>query len=138
MALQQNNAFSDAVLSHPLETPLKIAIVEDEIELTDLLEIVLNGSGKFHVVARARTGWDALALLQDHEIDVVLVDLSLPGLNGMMVLEHLQREAPGLPVVIMSGFPTVDVFSRGAKGFIEKQGDLTDLPSKLLELLVSA
>ena len=138
MAWQQSSAFADGV---PLATvsaaaPLNIAIVDDERELTKLLVMVLNASGRFNVVATAASGTEALSIVKDRDIDALLVDLCLPGLNGIMVLERLRETAPGLPVVIMSGFPIVDVYSRGAKGYLEKHGDLEDFPTKLFNLLV--
>ena len=138
MAWQQNSAFADEVplAKVPTAAPLNIAIVDDERELTKLLVMVLNASGRFNVVATATSGAEALSIVKDRDIDALLVDLCLPGLNGIMVLERLRETAPGLPVVIMSGFPIVDVYSRGAKGYLEKHGDLEDFPTKLFNLLV--
>lgn len=140
MVWQRSDVLSEELTTTPIpfNVPLNIAIVDDEKELTDLLVMILNSSGKFRVVATANNGWEALELVRNRKIDAVLIDLYLPGLNGMMVLERLQQTTPGLPVVVMSGFPVIDVFSRGAKGYLEKRGDLTDLPSKLFELLVSS
>lgn len=140
MAWQQNSACpADLPLSStPMTDPLSIAIVDDESELTELLAMVLTSSGKFRVVATGSNGWEALDVAKRFHIDALLIDLALPGMNGMMVLERLKETSPGMPVVIMSGFPVLDVFARGAKGYLEKRGDLSDFPSKLFNLLVSA
>ena len=140
MAWQLSSAFAEEVpfLREAVAVPLNIAIVDDERELTNLLVMVLNASGRFNVVATAASGVEALIIVEDRNIDAILVDLCLPGLNGIMVLERLRETAPGLPVVIMSGFPIVDVYSRGARGYLEKQGDLEDFPTKLFNLLVPA
>lgn len=140
MAWQQNSACpADLPFpGTPMTDPLNIAIVDDESEFTELLAMVLNSSGKFRVVATGSNGWEALHVAEHLQIDALLIDLALPGLNGMMVLERLRETAPGMPVVIMSGFPVLDVYARGAKGYLEKRGDLSDFPSKLFNLLASA
>ena len=111
MAWQLSSAFAEEApfLREAVAAPLNIAIVDDERELTNLLVMVLNASGRFNVVATAASGVEALIIVEDRNIDAILVDLCLPGLNGIMVLERLRETAPGLPVVIMSGFPIVDV-----------------------------
>ncbi len=139
MASQQSSACA-AGISYSAEVgvkPLNVAIVDDESELTNLLSMILATSGMFNVVATATNGQDALNIIHEKQIDTILVDLCLPGLNGIMVMERLRETAPGLPVVIMSGFPIVDVYLRGAKGYLEKYGDLEDFPTKLFNLLVS-
>jgi len=99
-----------------------ILIVDDEPNIRRLLSSLLEAEG--HSVRVAPTGEDALNLVGDEEPDVVLLDLALPGANGLQVLATLRTTHPALPVVMMSGRATLSDAVRatriGAFHFIEK------------------
>jgi len=62
-----------------IETPLRILLAEDDDRLADLVGTILNGDGRFIVLGRATTGDDAVALCEEHEPDIVLMDIGIPG-----------------------------------------------------------
>jgi two-component system, NtrC family, nitrogen regulation response regulator NtrX len=99
-----------------------ILIVDDEPNIRRLLASLLEAEG--YAVATAATGEAGLAAVADDEPDVVLLDLALPGADGLEVLAALRRSNAALPVVMMSGRATLDDAVRatkiGAFHFIEK------------------
>ncbi|MGH7448419.1 MAG: sigma-54-dependent transcriptional regulator [Longimicrobiales bacterium] len=99
-----------------------ILVVDDEPNIRRLLASLLEAEG--HATRTAPSGEDALAAVADHEPDVVLLDLALPGANGLEILATLHTMHPALPVVMMSGRATLTDAVRatkiGAFHFIEK------------------
>jgi two-component system nitrogen regulation response regulator NtrX len=102
----------------------RILIVDDEESIRKSLSGILSDEG--HEPRAARDGDEALAALRgrDGAPDLVLLDIAMPGRDGIDVLEELRRVAPDLPVVMMSGHGTIETAVRatqlGAWDFIEK------------------
>ena len=99
-----------------------ILVVDDERSVRELLEIALSGAG--HRVTTAESGAAALRLLGERSFDVVLSDLTMPGIDGMEVLRHAV-ELPDPPLVIMiTAFATaetaVEAMRLGAYDYIAK------------------
>ena len=99
-----------------------ILIVDDEPNIRRLLASLLDAEG--HTTRTAASGEDALVSIADNEPDVMLLDLALPGANGLQILATLRTTHPSLPVVMMSGRATLNDAVRatkiGAFHFIEK------------------
>lgn len=77
-----------------------------------------------------------LALLaKEEEPDLVLLDLKMPGANGMSGLIHLRAEYPDLPIVVVSASEEPTVVSHGAFGFIPKSSDMRELVNALNQVL---
>ena len=99
-----------------------ILVVDDEPNIRRMLCSLLAAEG--HDAAAAASGEAALASVARAEPDVVLLDLALPGANGIEVLRSLRRHSPGVPVIMMSGRATladaVQATKLGAFHFIEK------------------
>ncbi len=101
-----------------------VLVVDDEPGLLGMAESMLTRNG--YQALTAASGEDALALLADGAgdgVDLVLLDLNMPGMGGRRCLEELLRLRPGLPVVITSG-QAVDsaqnLLDQGASGYLEK------------------
>ena len=94
-----------------------------------MLREVLTGLA--YAVKHAGGGAQALALVPVFEPDLVLLDLQMPGMSGMEVLDHLRREHPQTPVVILSGNQDVELMRRalrnGAFDYIQKPFDIAVL-----------
>jgi two-component system nitrogen regulation response regulator NtrX len=100
----------------------RILIVDDEANIRRMLAGLLESEG--HVTAAAGDADEAIAAMRAEEADVVLLDLALPGANGLVVLERLRVDWPATPVVMMSGRASLsDAVSAtriGAFHFLEK------------------
>ena len=107
----------------------RVVVVEDEPQVALLLHDVLQDFG--YEVRVAVNGHEALPLVADYQPAVVLLDLWLPGLPGESVLEALRREAPTVPIIILSGNQDADraraLLQRGAFDYVAKPFERTVL-----------
>ena len=105
-----------------------ILIVEDHPAFAQALTRLLKSR---YDAETARTAEDALERLQDSGADLVLIDISLPGRNGLWLLHALQNIRPGIPCLILSGYDSrlylQQALEAGARGYILKE----DLPGLL-------
>src|SRR5438128_3570764 len=102
---------------------MRILIVDDEEVLRDVLEVVLQREG--FETAMAASGEEALAVLdEDDNIDLVILDIMLPGISGIDTLRALRISNPSLPVIIITAFSSIDgaieAMKHGAFHYIPK------------------
>ena len=106
-----------------------ILIVDDDAALTEGLEATLVPP---HRVFSARKGIQALQILEQQVMNLVLLDYVLPDASGLELLRVIQRTAPTLPIILMTGFGSEDVavesFRSGVRDYLKK-------PFTALELL---
>ena len=98
-----------------------VLVVEDDGHLRFLVSTVLRNAG-FDPVSAVRAE-DALSLLDGVPCDLAVMDVRLPGLSGMDVLDEMSRRWPELPVIIMTASATVTeaaALERGATTFLRK------------------
>jgi len=104
----------------------KVLIVDDEKSIRDSLEKLL--SYEDYAVLTAPEGTAAIEAVRNEIVDIVLLDIKMPGMDGIEVLEELKRMEPFLPVIIISGHGNIDTAVKatklGAYDFIEKPIDL--------------
>lgn len=99
-----------------------VLVVDDEPGIRELLAQILVDEG--YTVATVATGEEALGALSREIFDVVLLDVQLPGLNGLEILRQLKASGNRVPVVMISGHATVEqaaeAVREGAADFLEK------------------
>ena len=91
-------------------------------------------------VAVARDGGDAIRLFPIVSPDVVILDICMPGINGLETIEQLQALGPEIPIIFFTGFDedcTQDARGRLAAACVEKSGDLTELKRTIVRALTS-
>jgi DNA-binding NarL/FixJ family response regulator len=118
------------------ETPLRILICEDDDGLAALVHETLEADGRYRVVDRARTGAEAVELAERHTPDVVLMDIGMPGLDGIDATRAIHERDSGQHVVIYTGSDEYGDVARadaaGAVGFLHKEALTSpDLPHAL-------
>ncbi len=100
----------------------RILIVDDEKDIVRALEFLLRADG--HAVATALSGEKALSMLASESFDIMMTDLKMPGMDGLKLLEEAKRTAPGMTVVMMSAYATVEgaveAMKKGAADYIVK------------------
>jgi two-component system response regulator DegU len=110
------------------ETPLTIVVCEDDDQLAALVKEILDGDGRFIVAARASDGDEAVRMCQEHQPDIVLMDIGMPGRDGIEATQSIHERDAGQHVVIYTGSDEYDDVARadaaGAVGFLHK-GALT-------------
>lgn len=104
--------------------PIRVMVVDDHAIVREGVRRVFAGLGDFTVVAEAGDGETALALAETHEPDVVLLDLTMPGLSGLEVTARLKQRAAGTRVLILSVHDHPEYVLRavraGAHGYVLK------------------
>ncbi len=110
---------------------IRVLVVDDEEEFLESLSRVLTRRGMFVVTAIG--GVEALQLLQDQNVDVAVVDIKMPGMEGTELLERLKIRYPALEVIILTGHPSIDTAFRstvqGAYEYLHKPPDIEELCS---------
>ncbi len=83
-----------------------ILVVDDELLIRDLLYDYFNGQG--WQITVTENGEKAMEVLRSQKVDLVLTDLKMPEMDGMALTAQVRNEFPEIPVVIMTGYPSVD------------------------------
>ncbi len=130
-------------MPHSEATPLggneTILVVDDEADIRELTREALEGFG--YVALNAASGEEALQVYQDQgqDVDLVLLDLNMPGMGGQKCLQRLLALDPTVKVIISSGYTAhrqgKEHESSGAKGFIGKPYQLRELAAKVRAVL---
>lgn len=101
-----------------------ILLVEDHPTFANALLSILNKVDDLNVVAVVQTAEKALEKLGEIEVDLVLVDVSLPRVSGISLVESIRDKYPGLPCVMLSGHLSAEFVRRaldaGARGYLIK------------------
>ena len=107
----------------------KILIVEDELNLRKLLSLIL--SQQHYQVITVDNAEEAMAIIQQQDIDLILLDNRLPGMSGLEALKQIKETAPDIFVILMTAYAGVDTaveaLKLGAIDYIVKPFDLNDL-----------
>jgi DNA-binding NtrC family response regulator len=105
-----------------VSTPARILLVEDDLENNRLLKEVLQRWG--YAVLDVARGADAVLLAARERFDLVLADIRMPDVDGLQVLRAFRKEQPGTPVVMMTGFGSVETaveaINAGAFDYLSK------------------
>jgi CheY-like chemotaxis protein len=116
----------------------KILVIDDEPGIRDLLDTLLSGKG--YDVILAESGQKGLEVFRRARPDVVVLDLKMPGMDGLTVLQQIRRLDPKEPVIILTGAGTPEleqqVRALGASDFVEKSFSLHLLGDALKRLLM--
>jgi DNA-binding NtrC family response regulator len=118
-------------------TPRRILVIEDEESLRHVLSKGLRRAG--YACETAATGREGVERFGQGGFDAVLTDVRLPDLSGLDVLALLSEIAPGVPVIVMTGYGTVDTaidaMRRGATDFLQKPFPLDAVTALLAKTL---
>ena len=100
----------------------RILVVDDEAVIREALRRILEGDG--HEVTSVSSGHAALEKIQDESFTLVITDLKMPGMNGIEVLKSIKILQPKVPIIIITGYATVetavDAIKQGAFDYLSK------------------
>jgi two-component system invasion response regulator UvrY len=111
---------------------INVLVVDDHAIFREGIKKVLTTTADIVVAAEAGDGRDAARKIREGGFDVVVLDIALPGKDGIAVLREVKAEHPGLPILILSMYPeeqyAVRVLKEGASGYLTKES----VPSELI------
>lgn len=117
----------------------RVLVVDDEDDMLWMLQRNLNkGMSEVEVLA-ASSGEEALAVLSDKEVNLVITDINMPGMNGLDLLIEVNNRYPNTGVIIMTAYPS-NSFEReammgGSLRFVEKPFDIKDMRKIVADVL---
>lgn len=110
---------------------IRIAIVDDHAVVRAGLRQFFSDQPDFAVVAEAASGQAAVDIVRQAEVDVILLDIAMPGQSGVDALAAIRARAPALPVLILSGYAeshyATTLLRLGASGYLNKDCDPEDI-----------
>lgn len=117
---------------------IKILIADDHAIVRQGLKQIVALNDEMMIVGEARNAAELLNLIRNNPVDVVILDISMPGRNGLETLKDIKRQYPTLPVIILSMYPedqyAVRVFKSGAAGYMTKES----APDELVKAIEKA
>ncbi|MBD3346231.1 MAG: response regulator [Chitinivibrionales bacterium] len=116
-----------------------LLIVDDERSICDILSQYLNKVG--YTTSVARSGDEAVRILEANSIDMVLTDIKMPGMSGVDLLKWIKENKNALPVLLTTGFPTLDTaieaLKLGAYDYLTKPFHLEEIGEKIKRALAN-
>lgn len=121
-----------------MSDPVRLVIADDAEQLRTLLAESLSRGGDVTVEAQASDGAQAVDIVQRMEPDVLLLDLSMPVLDGLEVLRQVHATTPQTAVVVFSGYGTPELeaacLELGAAAYVKKGTPVGDLRSVIVNV----
>ncbi len=104
----------------------KVLVIDDEEDVREVLKLHLESAG--YNILEAENGEDGINILRSEDnmvnVGVVLCDIRMPKVNGAECVDYLRKEAPGVPIVMVTGYPDAEMaisfLNKGVKDYLVK------------------
>ncbi len=111
--------------------PRRLLLVDDHTIVREGLKRILDGSGDGWTIAEAGSGFQALEILRQNAFALAIVDLSMPGLNGLDLIHRIKADFPKVAVLVLSMHAeeqyAIRSFTAGANGYVTKDSAAAEL-----------
>lgn len=116
-----------------IKIPVKVLIVDDEEDFVEMFSLRLENQGE--KVFTAYSGQEALEVLKEESIDVVMLDIRMPVMDGIETLKKIKKEFPIVEVIMLTGHGSAETAVEGMKlgafDYLMKPADFDDIRIKL-------
>jgi NarL family two-component system response regulator LiaR len=113
------------------QTPIKVMVVDDHPVVRDGLKNIFLVFNDLQLAGEAENGSEALALCQQATPDVILMDILMPGMDGIQATQSILQQHPQVKIIILTSYPEDDLVQRsleaGAIGYVLKNASIDDL-----------
>lgn len=104
---------------------IRTLIVDDHDVVREGIRAILQDSGKFEIKDTADSAEQAMQLVHSNTYELIILDLSLPGMSGLEILKDIKRELPDVRILVVSMYPeeefAIRVLKSGAQGYVHKR-----------------
>ena len=113
-------------------------MIDDNAQLVDMVKEYFSSHAVIDIVASAGSGQEGLELIKNtSDLDLVILDLIMPGMDGVKVLEELDKENKNFKIIVLTSYNSPEIIRKvsglGIKYFMLKPFELSDLENKILE-----
>jgi DNA-binding NtrC family response regulator len=116
-----------------IKIPTRVLLVDDEKDFVEMLGLRLADAGE--TVTPAYSGQECLTILEKKEIDVVILDILMPGLDGIATLKEIKKRFPLVEVIMLTGHGTTESAVQGMKlgafDYLLKPANFGEITTKL-------
>ncbi|MBU0972351.1 MAG: response regulator [Proteobacteria bacterium] len=116
-----------------IKIPVKVLIVDDEKDFVEIFSLRLSSQGE--KVSTAYSGREALEIMETTAVDVVILDIRMPGMDGLQVLKQIKTLYPLVEVILLTGHGSTETAVEGMKlgafDYLMKPADFKDIQDKL-------
>lgn len=114
---------------------INIGIVDDHTLVRAGLKALLSSFEDFTIAGEAKTGREAIDLVRTTPLDVLILDLSMPGQSGMDAIALIRAKAPDVAILVLSAYPeeqyAVALIRQGASGYLNKDCNPIEIPKAI-------
>ena len=122
--------------------PIRVVLIDDDPDVRTLLEVLFDLDDRFELVGAAPDGVTGLDLVRELVPDAVVVDLEMPGIDGLRVIAAVKALELDIRIIVFSAFPDpftlFDVLRRGADGYLDKAAAWSEVLPTLAGLFHSS
>ena len=118
-------------------TPISLFLVDDIPELRDVIKYGMEDDPDFEIVGEAGDGRSAIEAISEKRPAAVLLDLSMPDMDGFAAIPELRSRHPEMAIIVLSGFPAIRMGERarerGADAYLEKGSPISEVRETVRE-----
>ena len=117
---------------------MKVLIVDDSAIVQERLMSMFDDQKGIQIVGQAQNGIEALKFIKQHKPHAVILDIRMPGGNGINVLQHIKKIDPSIKVIMFTNYPysqyRIKCLESGADYFLDKSAEFNKIPEIIIKL----
>jgi DNA-binding NarL/FixJ family response regulator len=118
---------------------VRVVVIDDSDDIREVLRLAFARQNEFRLVADAPDGRTGVEAVKAHQPQLVLLDISMPDMDGLQALTLIRQSSPESAVVMLTGFPeaagALTAVELGARGYIRKGAGIPEILEQLRDVL---